>query len=959
MRKFKTSISVGDNKLKDVAAGTELTDGVNFSQLLNNQIWTLHPPTDNIYYNNGRVGVNHDEQYLDSDQASEFNVLGSFSLKDASGNIIIGEEAKAGVDGNIIIGKKTGNSLPDAVNQGRYGRSNILLGHNAGYNMIASGNIVVGNNSGNGITGGNQNTLIGNDAGDSIGDNFYNVMIGNNSGGGVPGGNNTFVGHFSGTWCGAKDYSTLIGAGAGNFGFGINMIALGFQAASSVEDGDGMIAIGRDALRHSRGQNNLGIGYRVGFTLAGTGNIAYGNYANQESDIDHSITIGTSSGTNASGGKNIIVGHETGQFFQGANNTIIGNALLQRSNGNSNDSFTFNSTNHLQYTNKIQVTHGFEIGATISLLYVSASEEAIQFYGGIGLNDIVSFIVRTADQLESIEGILDIGEGNHTFYSPDTINDSILIGEGVEVTGSNQVIIGNTNTDFFKTGKVKIDAFTQPAQEQVMMYIGDRYQPVDINDYIIHPDIPEPETPEVFWEEIPNSINNIRNKNSGHVLIDDIKIDGDDIRMRDSSDARRLNIQATKISLGLNSSLQTLTNNLYSLNIHAATNFENLAKFQTQNRTGYLSIEQISANTLKFQLWQNNQHAFVINENRLVGIRKPIPQYELDIEGDMQLSGAFVDGLGSTGQDDYVLTSENGIYTRWRSVSDLGGGSSSLWLENGSTIYTNQQVAIGSNTVIGTSALTVHENSVTLSTTDHLGTDKFQIYLNNTLGGSMYYYEVSNRSAIRLENHRSNGDLELRINSGGSTKRGLLISGLTRRISYPEYTTFSDGILGDFDKVFWMSASGQMNVSTLADFRNSINGGGTNVAFQGSRSSSTSYTANVSQKINVSAQDYFIGSGFSTTTDDFTAPFTGVYQFHTRFKTSVVAGTYIIYRLQVNGQVRDYIMHTKVSNVTEEYVQFTSNEYLLPNETVEIYIEMTNTGNISDLKWSGHLLTLA
>jgi hypothetical protein len=157
-----------------------------------------------------------------------------------------------------------------------------------------SGNVLIGNNTGDNLTLG-LNTFIGNNAGYNATSVFESVFIGSDAG-------------YSLT---TSDWNVLIGNGAGyNLNANWNVL-IGYHAGYSASNAVRNVYVG-----YSSGENNI----------SGITNVFIGDQSGTDSTGSYNTFLGYSSGKNNSGNYNIFIGTQSGENETGSNKLYIENS---------------------------------------------------------------------------------------------------------------------------------------------------------------------------------------------------------------------------------------------------------------------------------------------------------------------------------------------------------------------------------------------------------------------------------------------------------------------------------------------------------------------------------------------------------------------------------------------------------------------------------------------------------
>lgn len=148
-------------------------------ETINGDSGSITGSTVTIYANNAANNSGASVSFVNSGTTSTLNVT------DASGNTSIGENAGniANLGGrNVVVGKLAGQNLA-GTGVGANGAENVLLGYNAGNDMMtSSGNVAIGYNTLDSLTTGTVNTCLGYAAGAGLLNGQYCVLVGANAG---------------------------------------------------------------------------------------------------------------------------------------------------------------------------------------------------------------------------------------------------------------------------------------------------------------------------------------------------------------------------------------------------------------------------------------------------------------------------------------------------------------------------------------------------------------------------------------------------------------------------------------------------------------------------------------------------------------------------------------------------------------------------------------------------------
>ncbi|MCX6202870.1 MAG: DUF1566 domain-containing protein [Bacteroidetes bacterium] len=455
-----------------------------------------------------RINTKASVSALKDSMALKANIDSVNFVKDITVNGLIVGKGAATIESNTVFGKDVliGNTTGannvaigfTSLNRNTIGSSNVAIGYGAmpanteGSNNIAIGagtmqesttgskNIAIGNSNLYGLSTGSKNIAIGNAAMIAISTGEGNIAIGDeafvNASTGIY---NTVIGAQAKIADGTYSNATALGNGAiaeasnsiqlGNFniksvntsgafiGDSLNINKDAFISTFRIGRGNGYIAhnlaFGHEALNaNTTGEQNMALGYSAlnknttgGFNTAtgfyslysnvdGSRNSAFGReslLSNTAGNFNTAIGEGTLR-TNTTGSGNTSVGEGALHYnTTGLNNTAVGVSSMYASNGDGNAAFGRQTL--------LSNTSGNENTAIGSM---ALRANTIGDYNtALGSASLRSNTTGTSNTAVGYGALMD-----NTIYS-----NSTGIGNNAQVTGSNQIQLGNTDITLVNT----------------------------------------------------------------------------------------------------------------------------------------------------------------------------------------------------------------------------------------------------------------------------------------------------------------------------------------------------------------------------------------------------------------------------------------------------------------------------------------------------------------------------
>jgi len=362
-----------------------------------------------------------------------------------SSSVVIGNNAGANIEytnANVLIGDSAGAELLRDAALPFEGIHNVLIGRYAGRSTTTGYyNTFVGAGSGDANTTGKANTFIGQNAGRSNTVSSDNTFIGEGAcANAIPGNSCTAIGVNAAIYSSGTTFTAIGSASLFMYFTGDNNTAVGSSSMYGANDGAGdggynplrtyaannNTAIGKESLFFiDNGTNNTGIGRRSLYSIEdGDFNVAIGAEAGYNYPGNTSVFIGYRTGYDVSTGSNhTMAGHNAGYYNNGSNNTLIGYTAGKGSAGASD------------YSNSVAVGHEaglvWQTGASSS---VAIGRRALY------ANTIAGFNTAVGEQA---------GSTNVSF------SNISCLGYNSQVTGSNQIQLGNSSTTTYAYGAIQ------------------------------------------------------------------------------------------------------------------------------------------------------------------------------------------------------------------------------------------------------------------------------------------------------------------------------------------------------------------------------------------------------------------------------------------------------------------------------------------------------------------------
>ena len=197
---------------------------------------------------------------------------------------------------------------------------NIKIGTAAGQELsknTGSDNILIGSNSGNGLTEGEQNTFVGNNTGNIVQIANRTVLAGHRSGASLTTSiNSVVIGAFAAETSTSSRYNVIVGDEAAySFSDFKNTICIGSQACKELKTGEQNVCIGSNAAQHVvQGNDNVILGHQAGCDNLQTG----------DTNNNNNVIIG--SGATCAGSGNVVIGKNAGGNWVTGNTLVIHNS---------------------------------------------------------------------------------------------------------------------------------------------------------------------------------------------------------------------------------------------------------------------------------------------------------------------------------------------------------------------------------------------------------------------------------------------------------------------------------------------------------------------------------------------------------------------------------------------------------------------------------------------------------
>ena len=459
--------STSANKL-DVNGSVNITNGNSYKTDNKTVLFSIADTLNNVY-----SGINAGNSTNTGTENSFFGVSAGNSIATGERNTFVGMSAGSNVSSqerNTFVGAYSGFASN--------GEKNTFIGHQAGYNVNGGDNTFVGDNSGAGlpnasgtdntfvgqnsglkINTGSKNTFIGKDAGHENTDGSANIFIGYNAGYDETGSNKLYIdnsdtvkpliyGDF------ANDSLAVNGSlsvnhkffdssgDAGTAGQFLSSTANGTDWTDLPDDNDWSYTSGSGLNGNAYHIGNISIGMSNSFNkldVDGSVSISAGNsYKIENEDVlftdpaNGNTLLGNTGNTSLSGNHNTLTGTGAGyQTTTGEKNSILGSMAGYNNTEGTQNTFIGHQAGFYNTTGNYNTYIGQNAGAGSSgATGISNTCLGAEAGFSIGTASDNTYLGRAAGYLNAS------GSGN------------VYIGSGVgmNASGSNQLMIDNSNT---------------------------------------------------------------------------------------------------------------------------------------------------------------------------------------------------------------------------------------------------------------------------------------------------------------------------------------------------------------------------------------------------------------------------------------------------------------------------------------------------------------------------------
>ena len=359
----------------------------------------------------------------------EYNVLGGYragyNLTTGNNNVFLGQEAGQNMKtghSNVAIGI-------DALRASFEDNRSVAVGDSALMKTTVGGNTAVGSKAGLENTTGSGNTFLGRNAGQRNTTGRYNTIVGSGTASfNTTGEYNVFIGVESAQSNSEGNNNTFVGniSGFRNNG-GSNNVFLGFRTAEFNTEGDYNIAIGSRTMNaNDEGRNNIAIG-----------ELALSRLDNETSLFNENIAIGYRAGYAVAGNDNIIIGNESGSGIMGTNNVLLGNDIDPKG---SNNTFLGSGTDvNILSTVSNSTAIGYGTTLTKANTVVVGDPADGELKVGVGTSNPEARLHVNGSQ-DSLQLLV---EGDSRFKKDVIVHDLLLVNTNTPAAGYSVSVNGN------------------------------------------------------------------------------------------------------------------------------------------------------------------------------------------------------------------------------------------------------------------------------------------------------------------------------------------------------------------------------------------------------------------------------------------------------------------------------------------------------------------------------------